>query len=106
MSNTEQTDSEKAEATAIAASKLLAEQDAEAQAAALTAPLRTDGPTLAEFVGAGYKAENYPPEGYAVKEPAPAPLPTERPMGPSGAVAIQAFLAKKQAEEDAKALAG
>lgn len=27
--------------------------------------LRTDGPTIAEFVAAGYRAENYPPEGYA-----------------------------------------
>lgn len=32
--------------------------------------LRTDGPTLAEFVAAGYLAENYPPEGYAEREPA------------------------------------
>lgn len=30
--------------------------------------LRTDGPTLEEYVAAGYKAENYPPEGYAVRE--------------------------------------
>ena len=29
--------------------------------------LRLDGPTLAEFVAAGYSAENYPPEGYAAK---------------------------------------
>lgn len=26
---------------------------------------RTDGPTVAEYVAAGYRAENYPPEGYA-----------------------------------------
>lgn len=37
------------------------------------APLRTDGPTLAEFVAAGYAAENYPPQGYdVVTIPAPA----------------------------------
>lgn len=35
-------------------------------------PLRTDGPTLKEYIAAGYKAENYPPEGYAVKEEPPA----------------------------------
>lgn len=29
------------------------------------AGLRTDGPTLEEYVEAGYKAENYPPDGYA-----------------------------------------
>lgn len=29
--------------------------------------LRTDGPTLAEYVKAGYKAENYPPRGFAVR---------------------------------------
>lgn len=34
------------------------------------APLRTDGPTLAEFVAAGYLPENYPPQGYAAVEPA------------------------------------
>lgn len=27
--------------------------------------LRLDGPTIAEFVAAGYKASSYPPEGYA-----------------------------------------
>ncbi len=29
--------------------------------------LRQDGPTLEEFVAAGYAAENYPPKGYAAK---------------------------------------
>jgi len=29
---------------------------------------RTDGPTLAEYVAAGYSAEAYPPQGYASKE--------------------------------------
>lgn len=32
--------------------------------------LRTDGPTLAEYVDAGYDPANYPPKGYASKEPA------------------------------------
>lgn len=27
--------------------------------------LRMDGPTIAEFLAAGYAAENYPPQGYA-----------------------------------------
>lgn len=27
--------------------------------------LRTDGPTVAEYVAAGYRADNYPPQGYA-----------------------------------------
>jgi hypothetical protein len=38
------------------------------------APLRTDGPTLAEYVARGYSAETYPPQGYAAREerePAP-----------------------------------
>lgn len=30
-------------------------------------PLKTDGPTLAEFAAAGYPAENYPPKGYTDK---------------------------------------
>lgn len=29
--------------------------------------LRTDGPTLEEYVAAGYPAENYPPAGYAAR---------------------------------------
>jgi len=33
-------------------------------------PLREDGPTLEEFIAAGYKAEAYPPKGYA---PVPSP---------------------------------
>jgi hypothetical protein len=34
-------------------------------AAGAPAALRTDGPTLEQFVAAGYLAENYPPAGYA-----------------------------------------
>lgn len=34
-------------------------------------PLRMDGPTLEEYIKAGYKAETYPPEGYAPKASAP-----------------------------------
>jgi hypothetical protein len=30
-----------------------------------TNALKTDGPTLAEWIAAGYKAETYPPKGYA-----------------------------------------
>ncbi len=40
------------------------------------APLREDGPTLEEFVAAGYLAENYPPQGYKARtadEPAKQP---------------------------------
>lgn len=29
--------------------------------------LRLDGPTLEEYVSAGYKVENYPPSGYAAR---------------------------------------
>lgn len=37
--------------------------------------LRTDGPTLAEYIAAGYSKESYPPEGYAAKaDPAEAAL--------------------------------
>lgn len=30
--------------------------------------LRTDGPTLEEYVAAGYDASGYPPHGYTVRE--------------------------------------
>lgn len=33
------------------------------------AELRQDGPTLAEYVEAGYPADTYPPSGYAAVEP-------------------------------------
>jgi hypothetical protein len=32
--------------------------------------LRTDGPTVAEYVEAGYQASNYPPNGYASRSTA------------------------------------
>jgi hypothetical protein len=44
-----------------------------------TSHLRTDGPTLAEFVAAGYKAEDYPPEGLAPREEATAAVPVPVP---------------------------
>lgn len=31
-------------------------------------PAMSNGPTLEEYVAAGYLAENYPPEGYAIRE--------------------------------------
>jgi hypothetical protein len=34
-------------------------------AGAVSQDLRTDGPTVAEYVAAGYLAANYPPQGYA-----------------------------------------
>ena len=48
--------------------------------------LRQDGPTVSEFVEAGYKASNYPPEGYASKS-------TE-------AEIADAIAAQKKADED------
>lgn len=42
--------------------------DPEPDAAPAAEPeLRTDGPTLEEFLAAGYKAELYPPSGYAAR---------------------------------------
>lgn len=38
-------------------------------------PLREDGPTLEEYVARGYKAENYPPTGYAPRTVSIAPPP-------------------------------
>lgn len=37
------------------------------------ADLRMDGPTVEEYVRQGYKAENYPPRGYAVRTESVAP---------------------------------
>lgn len=43
-----------------------AEEEAEAMGGK-PAELKQDGPTVQQFVAAGYKASNYPPEGYASK---------------------------------------
>lgn len=50
--------------------------------------LRTDGPTLAEYIAAGYSAEGYPPSGYASKEEqsqADRPAAVETPEPPPAA---------------------
>jgi hypothetical protein len=44
------------------------------------AGMRTDGPTLDEYVKAGYSADSYPPRGYADKRPA-----EDQPPVPPGA---------------------
>ena len=45
------------------------------EATAEPVALRTDGPTLEEYVNAGYSAENYPPKGYAARvEPLRVPV--------------------------------
>lgn len=77
----DQEDRAKAEAAAMEAKRLedeadaakemkdraaaLAQANADAEAAKAPA-LRTDGPTLSEFVGEGGDAAEYPPEGFAV----------------------------------------
>ncbi|MEI5996817.1 hypothetical protein H3V53_06265 [Paraburkholderia bengalensis] len=43
---------------------------AKKQAADGADALRTDGPTVAEYVAAGYQAVNYPPQGYASRSTA------------------------------------
>jgi membrane protein involved in colicin uptake len=76
-----------AEAQAKADAEAKAKADAEAKA---NAPqLRTDGPTLAEYVKAGYKPETYPPQGYA---------PANDPESIKQAEAS----AKRRADDDAK----
>lgn len=47
-------------------------------AAEVDQALREDGPTLEEYVAAGYKAENYPPRGFAKRDtPYVPPKPAE-----------------------------
>lgn len=57
--------------------------------------LRQDGPTIAEYLSAGYPAENYPPYGYASRS---------TPEEIEAAVAAQ-VAAKEAAEADARAAA-
>lgn len=65
--------------------------------------LRNDGPTIAEFIAAGYPASNYPPKGYASKstvEEIAAAVADEaanqpQPATPAPAVAPLAEVAKE-----------
>ncbi|WP_420604457.1 hypothetical protein [Methylobacterium sp.] len=70
--------------------------------------LRTDGPTVTEYVAAGYRAENYPPQGYAscstpdeisaavaLQNAPPPPLP--EPAAPEGAAKAAPQVANKAA---------
>lgn len=70
--------------------------------------LRTDGPTVSEYVAAGYRAENYPPQGYAsrstpdeisaavaLQNAPPPPLP--EPAAPEGAAKAAPQVANKAA---------
>lgn len=48
--------------------------------------LRTDGPTVAEYVAAGYRAETYPPQGYSSRstpEEIAAAIASQAPPSPS-----------------------
>lgn len=59
------------------------------------AELRDDGPTVAEYVSAGYLASNYPPEGYASRS---APEEIEAAIKAQ----VEAEAAKAAAEEQGK----
>lgn len=50
-----------------------------------TPELRTDGPTKEEYVAAGYKAENYPPSGYAPRTASQPPVATAAPASEAAA---------------------
>lgn len=43
------------------------EKIARGETSVLATELKQDGPTIAEYVAKGYKAEDYPPAGYASK---------------------------------------
>ncbi len=61
--------------------------------------LKTDGPTVAEYVAAGYLASNYPPAGYASRSTAEeiaAAVEAEKAGGGAG----DDDAAKKKAEQD------
>lgn len=59
----------RARAEAEAAKALKAAEQKKVEETLKTAALRQDGPTIAEFVAAGYKPSAYPPAGYASKSP-------------------------------------
>lgn len=72
--------------------------------------LRTDGPTVSEYVAAGYQAQNYPPQGYAsrstleeitdavaLQNAPPPPLPLPEPSAPEDRVKAATPVANKAA---------
>ncbi len=59
-----------ARARADAARELKLAEQKKVDDAIAAADLKTDGPTVAQYVAAGYKASGYPPEGYASKSTA------------------------------------
>ena len=63
-------------------------------AAGEAATLRDDGPTVAEYVAAGYLATNYPPQGYTARS---------TPEEIAHAVAAQEAEAKEKLEREATA---
>ncbi|MDP4024454.1 hypothetical protein Q8W71_17655 [Methylobacterium sp. NEAU 140] len=62
---------------------------------------RTDGPTVEEYVAAGYRAANYPPQGYASRstpdEIAAAVAAQDAPPAPEGAGKAAPPVANKKA---------
>jgi hypothetical protein len=73
-----------------------------------TVILRTDGPTLAEYVAAGYLAENYPPHGYASREPVvvidETPAPGAEAAADAADLAIEARRQRVREAPDVQAL--
>lgn len=55
---------------AILGTKAVSRAEVDAAAPDFRRPLRTDGPTVAEYVKAGYPAKNYPPAGWESKSTA------------------------------------
>lgn len=70
--------------------------------------LRTDGPTLAEFVAAGYAAEAYPPQGYAaVSDPVEnAPVVSESESSVSDPVESEPIVSAPVVAESWRACTG
>jgi colicin import membrane protein len=92
-------------ARAKAADEAKAAEQAKAQdpaAAQAKAPLRTDGPTLEEYVKAGHSADTYPPAGYAARDPAPlnnvSPTVTIDPSNPDSVLAQHEAVDEKMAK--------
>lgn len=67
---------------------------------AAASDLRDDGPTVAEYVAAGYKAANYPPQGFASRS-TPEEIAAAVAANPAGTPAQPNAEAKKAAASPA-----
>lgn len=68
-----------------------------------TTKLRTDGPTLDEWIKAGYDKKHYPPQGFMSREVTPAFIPNTAPINEAEAQGAGVAVSKEQVPQTTRA---